>query len=381
MTDVNADADAEPAPRRMRGRRLVLAVVALVTAAAGTAGTLALAAHGESKKGRPESAAPSAALTPVVRGDLADSRTQQGTLGFTGSRTVRGAGKGLVTRLPEPGATVARGKPLYWVDDRPVMVFFGDTPVFRKLGKPGVSGRDVTVLADNLQELGYDIGTRKQASGTRTGTETGTELTPSLAAALKRWQRDTGQKATGTLDVGQAVVLPGEVRVSAVKAQLGDSAASDVLTTTSVTKTVSVEVDASDADPVREGDKVSIALPSTKTIPGKVTAISHTVEGGGDEQEEDIAGPPSLRVTVTPTHSADVERLDSASVRVTFTNETRKNVLSVPVSALLALQEGGYALQRRDGTLLAVETGLFAKGMVEVSGKGVREGARVVTAS
>ncbi|MBO3681415.1 peptidoglycan-binding protein [Streptomyces sp. NEAU-YJ-81] len=373
MTDPATD--TESAPRRANRRRLVLAAAALVTAVGAGAGALALSAHGETKAERPGSASPSAALTTVVRGDLSDSRTLTGTLGFAGPRTVKGTGKGVVTWLPDPGATVTRGKPLYRVDDRPVMVFFGDTPVFRTLVKPGVSGRDVTVLADNLQALGYDIGPRGRTSAN------GTEFTPSLAAALKRWQRDTGQQQTGTLDPGRVVVLPGEARVGDVKAQLGDPATGDMLTVTSATKTVGLKVDAADAAPIRVGDEVSIALPSAKTIPGKVTAVSHTVQGGGDEQDEEITGPPSLRVTVTPAHDADVKRLDSASVRVTFTAETRKNVLSVPVGALLALREGGYALQRRDGGLLAVDTGLFAKGMVEVSGKGVREGLRVVTTS
>ncbi|MEU1945288.1 peptidoglycan-binding domain-containing protein [Streptomyces sp. NPDC020125] len=373
MTDPATD--TEPAPRRTNRRRLVLAAAALVTAVAAGAGALALSAHGEAKAERPGSAAPSTALTTVVRGDLADSRTLTGTLGFAGTRTVKGTGKGVVTQLPKPGATATRGKPLYRVDDRPVMVFFGDTPVFRALVKLGVSGRDVTVLADNLLALGYDIGPpgRTTANGTR--------FTPSLAAALKRWQRDTGQQQTGTLDPGRVIVLPGEARVGDVKAQLGDPATGDMLTVTSAAKTVGVKVDAADAAPIRVGDEVSIALPSAKTIPGKVTAVGHTVQGGGDEQDEEVTGPPSLRVTVTPTHGADVKGLDSASVRVTFTAETRKNVLSVPVGALLALREGGYALQRHDGTLLAVKTGLFAKGMVEVSGKDVREGLRVVTTS
>jgi hypothetical protein len=56
-------------------------------------------------------------------------------------------------------------------------------------------------------------------------------------------------------------------------------------------------------------------------------------------------------------------------------------VLAVPVNALLALREGGYALQLPDDTLLPVETGLFAMGLVEVTGEGLREGLAVVTTS
>ena len=58
-----------------------------------------------------------------------------------------------------------------------------------------------------------------------------------------------------------------------------------------------------------------------------------------------------------------------------------KDVLAVPVGALLALREGGYALQLPDGGLVAVQTGMFAEGLVEVSGAGLTEGLTVVTAS
>jgi hypothetical protein len=56
-------------------------------------------------------------------------------------------------------------------------------------------------------------------------------------------------------------------------------------------------------------------------------------------------------------------------------------VLAVPVGALLALSGGGYALQRPDGALIAVRTGLFAGGMVQVSGSGLTAGLHVDTAS
>lgn len=51
---------------------------------------------------------------------------------------------------------------------------------------------------------------------------------------------------------------------------------------------------------------------------------------------------------------------------MTFTSTTRENVLAVPAGALLALSGGGYALQKPDGTLIPVTTGMFAQGQVEV---------------
>ena len=48
-----------------------------------------------------------------------------------------------------------------------------------------------------------------------------------------------------------------------------------------------------------------------------------------------------------------------------------QNVLNVPVTSLIALAEGGYAVAVQDGDgtrLVAVEPGFFARGMVEVDG-------------
>lgn len=370
------------------GRRIAIAVAVLAVVAGGVYGATALRRHGDA--GHAEHAGtPSATTTLVQRTDLSDSRTLPGTLGYGAPVTIKGAGTGLITRLPASGSTVTRGKPLYWVDDQPVMVFYGDTPVFRTLDKgavqTGTSGADVTVLAENLKALGYGIGPepRPEQPSTGTGKAPGTLLTPSLLDALKRWQRDTGQQQTGTLSLGRVVVLPGAVRVAALKAQLGDPAAEDVVSVTSRRKSVSVTVGAADATQIHQGDKVSVSLPGTEQVPAKVTSVGTTVQGGpgAESDPSDSNTSASFQVTVVPVDSTSVKNLDAASVRVTFTTQTRKNVLTVQVGALLALQEGGYALQRPDGRLVAVQTGLFAMGRVEVSGAGIKDGDRVVTAS
>ena len=75
-----------------------------------------------------------------------------------------------------------------------------------------------------------------------------------------------------------------------------------------------------------------------------------------------------------------------------MTTEISENVLYVPVNALLALAEGGYALEVYDGELgngtfegesgvdtsyIAVEIGVFTEGFVEVVGN-ISEGQLVV---
>ncbi|CAL9517846.1 hypothetical protein SUDANB140_03789 [Streptomyces sp. enrichment culture] len=365
-------------------RRVTVLVTVLVVAAGGVYGARALSDHGKEQQPGP-AAAPSAQTTRVKRADLSDSRTLPGSLGYGGRITVKGTGKGIVSRLPASGSAVSRGKPLYWVDDEPVTAFFGDTPFFRTLDKAGTTGRDVTVLVENLEALGYDIGPRPQRSAASredsTANDAGTELTTGVLAALKRWQHDTGQEATGTLEPERAVVVSGPSRVDAVKAQLGDPAAEEVLTLTSQKKTITVELDAGSAGSVHEGDEVSVVLPDTKSVPGKVQSVGTTVQGGDEASGAGTDTAPTLQVKVQPTDAEDVDGLDAASVQVVFTSRTRENVLVVPVGALLALSEGGYALQRPGGKLVAVETGLFSKGLVEVDGAGVKEGDVVVTAS
>jgi multidrug efflux pump subunit AcrA (membrane-fusion protein) len=69
-----------------------------------------------------------------------------------------------------------------------------------------------------------------------------------------------------------------------------------------------------------------------------------------------------------------------ASVDVTFTAEERADVLAVPVAALVALREGGYGVEVVEGNrsrYVPVETGLFADGLVEISGAGIEEGMTV----
>ena len=70
-------------------------------------------------------------------------------------------------------------------------------------------------------------------------------------------------------------------------------------------------------------------------------------------------------------------------MNVEITTESVENVLAVPVDALLALAGGGYALEVADGRvhrLEAVAVGLFddAEGLVQVSGRGLSAGQRVV---
>ena len=82
-------------------------------------------------------------------------------------------------------------------------------------------------------------------------------------------------------------------------------------------------------------------------------------------------------VTVTLDDPAAVANLSGTDVSVVVTRQRHDDVTAVPVTALLALAEGGYAVERAsDHRLVPVELGLFDDGWVEVSG--VDAGLRVV---
>ena len=142
---------------------------------------------------------------------------------------------------------------------------------------------------------------------------------------------------------------------------------------------VLVLLDADRQDLLTTGDPVTVVLPDEVETPGVVRDISRIVVTVGQ-------GPDAARVVevlidlLTEDAAGD---LDEAPVDVDVVTNRAQNVLAVPVEALLALAEGGYALEVAEddgGTrLIGVDIGTFADGLVEVMGD-VAPGDRVVVA-
>lgn len=376
-------------PRGRRRRLLVASAVVLVTVAAG-------AGIGWAKR-RPDTPAGPAGpgdvrMVALVKTDLSTSQSLPGTLGYGTARVLKGAKQGTVTWLPAPRAVVGRGESLFRVDDEPVTLFLGGTPLYRTLAKIGTVGPDVKVVAANLRALGYSIG-RQPAPGTpiaRTDAEGKTDpeptpvrrgegvLTATLRAAIKRWQHDRHLPENGVLRAEDIVVLPGTVRIGSVLAQLGDGTDQPVISVTPTTKVVAVDAAATETGAINEGDKVLVELPDTNKVPGRVAAVGTEVK---TEETGQAADTPKITVTITLDKASTVKKFDLADVTVAFVAETHPDVLAAPVEALLALQEGGYAVQLATGGLVPVETGLFADGLVEVDGAGLSAGTTIVTTS
>jgi peptidoglycan hydrolase-like protein with peptidoglycan-binding domain len=375
LTTLEADGlgpyPAPPGGRRRR-RRVVAGVLAVaVLGAVGwwTAGHPGLDRGG----GQAPPAAPTATAT-VARQDLNGQTKVDGTLGYAASATVQSPLQGRITWLPTAGAVIRRGGTLLAVDNQPVQLFYGAKPAWRDLATGVDDGPDIRQLEQNLAALGYDPDHQMTIDN---------HYTAATAAAVKRWQKARGLDQTGTFTTSTpAVFLPWAVRVNALSASVGGQAApgGPAYTVTSNRHQVSVDLDVSQQSYVKQGDRVEVVLPNGRRVKGRISEVGRVAETSGDPPNQTTTVP----VTITLDNPKAGGRLDQAPVEVYVTTETRKGVLAVPVSALLALKEGGYAVETVDAAgrhqLVAVHLGVFSNGMVEVSGSGLRAGTKVVTA-
>ncbi|WP_158881830.1 peptidoglycan-binding protein [Amycolatopsis anabasis] len=357
-----------------RGRRtkwFVAAAVTIVLLGVTTVVVLTRTSPGSASGAPPP---PKVETAPVTRTDLTDAETASGTLGYGVEHAVGGRKPGTVTWLPEQGATIERGGTVFGVDARPVPLFYGKLPFFRDLAEGAPDGPDVKVLEENLKALGF-TGFGKPDE----------KFTAATATALKKWQKALKLPETGTLAQGDVVVEPGPIRISETTARLGAQATGDVLKATGTAKAVTVELEATKRDLAQQGAKVDLEVTGGNSGTGTISSVGTDAQSGGDDAKGGGGEEkPKVKVTITLDDPRTAGSLDSAPVDVKFPKGEREGVLAVPVGALLALAEGGYAVEVADGgqrRLLPVKTGLFANGQVEVSGDGLREGMRVVTTS
>ena len=305
----------------------------------------------------------------VTRTDLSTSVTLNGSLGHGTATTFTGRKAGTVTWLPAVGAVVDRGQRLYAVDAKPVVLLVGDTPLYRTVDGTAKSGPDVAEVNANLRALGFR------------SAPTGSTYTAGTAEALKQWQHRNGLDETGTLAVGDAAVLPAAVRVDSLKVQPGASATADLMGLTSTTKLVTATVDPTQVDVnlLTVGQTVTLSLPNSKQAQGTVATV--TASAGSQDQTGSSGRPSGPTVTIGIGDQSAVSDVDSGSVGVTVITGSHKGVLAVPVGALVVVQGGGYAVQVANGKLVGVQTGMFADGLVEVSGPDLAAGLKVVTVS
>jgi Putative peptidoglycan binding domain len=361
-------------------RRLVVGIGVVVLLLAGVAVYFAVDRLGDGDATAEAATTTPAATVDVVRTDLVERETLEGTLGYRSPRTLFATAPGTVTRLPEGGTVLARGDAAYELDGRPVTVMFGDRPVWRALDETVADGADVAQLESNLEALGFTADGALAVDETFDGATT---------TAVEEWQESTGREVTGVVGPADVVFVTGPVRVGVAAAQVGAVVApgSPVYAVTARNHEVLVLLDADRQDLLATGDEVAVTLPDGTPTTGTVREVSRLVistdDGSGNGEGE---GRRVVEVRIDLADESLAAGIDEAPVDVDVASSTAEAVLAVPVEALLALAEGGYAVEvvasegAAPGTstqLVAVEVGAFADGLVEITGE-VEPGESVV---
>lgn len=367
-------------PPLVAGALGVAAVAAGVAVLAGGGGTEPTAA----------AASPATATTSIRRQDLVETETVDGTLGFSDARTVVNRLAGTVTWTPKAGSVVKVNRRLYEVDGRAVYLLDGSSPAYRTL-KPGTTGDDVRQLERNLRRRGLDPDRTMRVDGTW---DAGT------TAAVVRWQERKGMEQDGTVEQGRIVFAPGARRIGDVQLESGASAAgappgggagpqagppaSDVaaalMTTTSTERIVAVDLETTKQDLASKGAVVAVELPDGDDVRGTIVRVGKVAQEKPTPQDEDP--PATIKIVIKLKQSAGAG-LDQAPVDVKLQKNRADDVLTVPVTALLARAGGALAVEVRDGVrrrVVPVETGLYTDGYVEIDGDGLRPGLRVANA-
>lgn len=357
----------------------LLAAAAIVLAVTVAGGVVALSSP---KQATPAGQDPLANTATVEKGKLSAMVSMDGTLTYRARSdgspySVFNWARGIYTELPDDGDTVGCGGVLYRVDEHPVLLLCGATPVYRPLSE-GERGPDVTELNANLVDLGYATRAQLDRSSNYYSWET--------ALALEKLQSKLGEDRTGALGLGQAVFLPESVRIAKVAGELGGSASpgAQVLYATSDTPEVQVALDPSYQGEVVTGDVALITLPGNASVTGKVDRLGRVAQVPAGQSNN--VGQATIPAFISLDDPAKARGLDSAPVRVEITTGGVDNALSVPVTALVGKAGGGFAVEVvRDGgrrELVAVKLGLFdsAGGRVQVEGD-LHEGDLVVVPS
>jgi len=166
------------------------------------------------------------------------------------------------------------------------------------------------------------------------------------------------------------------VRVAEHRAAVGDQVSPEVLAVTKAEQVVTLDVDIDKVGLLKVGAAVEVELPDDTRVDATIASLGRVATVKQEGAAATIEATVSLRAPVTS--------LDAAPVDVVVTTEKATGVLVVPIRALLALAEGGYAVEKVSGAstqLVAVEPGEFGDGVVAVTSDDLAEGDTVVVAS
>jgi hypothetical protein len=411
----------EPEPKdrkRRRSRWLVIGVpVAVVVVAAAIVGGVLLVNNNSSSS----STSPSAALDygRVQQTTVAQTQTLSGTIAYTATQTVTNRlsttsssstsstsssgsqgtstsgsgsstssssstapGSGTLTTMAAVGSVIKVGGTFFTVDEQPVVAMYGTLPAYRDM-QDGDTGTDITQLQQSLVDLGYNPGGVDGTFGAAT------------VAAVEAWQTAESLTVDGIVHLGQVAFVAGPSRVIAQVATIGDTAPSgtQILSIGPESPVVTTSESSTQLGLLSQGQKVDVQLPDNSIVIGKVTSVgaasssssSSSASGASSGGSSSSSGSTSL--TIALDNPALGNNIAGSSVNVIVTTASVRDVLAVPLGALLATSSGDFIVQvaGANGSLdnVSVNPTVYddTSGIVAVPGAHLTPGQRVVVAS
>ena len=205
---------------------------------------------------------------------------------------------------------------------------------------------------------------------------------PATADAVREWQDDLGLTETGRVELGRVVFAAGRGPGRQPQAAVGDARrarARRCSPTPAPTRLVTVELDVGRPAAGQQGRRGDgRRCPTARPVAGKVEPASQTVIEAGERRDrqrrtdEDrgdrLAGRPDGRSPGSTRRAVDVAF--TAAERAGRAHRAGRGAARARRGRL---RRRGRR-RRRDAAIVAVKTGLFADGRVEVTGAGARRG-------
>jgi hypothetical protein len=286
-----------------------------------------------------------------------------------------------VERFAAPSTPVSTGTVLYWSNGFPVMAIVGDagtTPTLTRALTIGVTnGADIKLLKSALQALDFGPVTVDQHYDAATST---------AASAWLGSLGVTSNPASTTIPVGGFVVVPPGLSAGVSVVDPGSTLVGDsiVMSLTAPSRQVTTTAPVG-SDTFALGAKINVLFPDGTEQIGTVTTVGNIATTSNQP-----GSTPSVRISIyVPEIPKSVEAFVEIPVTLRAVSAKAPKAFVVPVSALIALKEGGYAVETVTGTdangvrltkLVAVKPGLFSDGFVQVDGS-LSDGVEVVVPS
>jgi hypothetical protein len=281
---------------------------------------------------------------------------------------------GVVTRLVLPaGATPQTLQRLLFVSGKPVFAFVSATPLWKNLSTSLPSGAqrvNVAALQKALKKQGYY---KKSING---------RFTSATKKAMKHWQKASGVKATGVVDVTRFVWMPTGSVLTDWSVNLGSHVSSGTALASVVSPsrlTASALISQADIADLKVGQKAQMTIDGydSDTFTGRISFISS--EPASSSSSSSSSSSTQYSITVSPQGLPTLAK-SGMTGSLDIVIEQAADVLMVPTTAVTGSSSTSFVRVMQDGkpVFRQVQTGMATSSYTEIT-SGLAAGETVVT--